>query len=150
MIGGCSHNLAATGIRFPWFTLTVTSKNYANEAHIDPNDDTKGIIIWHEKAPPTAIKGYDSNIKNWYFLFPDMEIFVNGTWQKGVAIPLRHGTIVSWDARVLRHCTAIPEIINDETAAFGTFFGIQKKVGTKLEVKHSEKNQRKKSDIYNI
>ena len=64
-------------------------------------------------------------------------------WRKGVAIPLRHKTIVSWDANILRHWKAILNITNDETAAFGTYFGIQEKVGAKLEVE-------KKSAVYKI
>lgn len=29
-------------------------------------------------------------------------------WCKGVAIPLQHGTVVAWDARLLQHCTTVP------------------------------------------
>jgi len=72
---------------------------------------------------------------------------VDGKWKTGVAIPLQHGTIISWDANVYRHCTAAPSIEklregNDKTVACGTFFGIAKKVANYcMEEKQNKKRK---------
>jgi len=147
--------LKVSGLFKPWFTLSITSMNYGNECHIDPNDAAPCITIWHECAPAKDPK---KNIKNWYFIFPDMEILVDGQWHKGVAIPLQHGTVVTWDGNLIRHCTAVPTLethpwpkitwpkINtihnvllkkkknnktpgsDKSVGWGTYFGIQNTV----------------------
>jgi hypothetical protein len=129
MGAGCS------GANNPWMSLCVTTANYGNECHLDLTDACQGITIWHESNPPCLKNRTDpieSRIINWYFIFPDMEIKVDGEWRKGVAIPLQHGTVVSWDARLLRHCTAMPGFEkykngNAKSVAFGTYFGIDKK-----------------------
>ena len=133
---------AGSGSKFPWMSLCVTSNNYGNECHQDLGDACQGITIWHEDNPPYPQKGkpIGCRVKNWYFLFPDMEIKISSEWRKDVAIPLQHGTVVSWDAHLLQHCTAIPTINKKkdnrkgepETAAYGTYFGIDKRSENKL------------------
>ena len=151
--------LKASNLFQPWFTLSTTSVNYGNECHIDPNDAAPGITIWHERVVPPEvmednIKNWDpsANIKNWYFIFPDLEILVDGKWRQGVAIPLQHGTVVTRDGNLIRHCTAVPTLEpphpfpkrkrhenriyktpqpepgSDKSSAWGTYFGIQKTV----------------------
>ena len=85
------------------------------------------------------------NIENWYFLFPDMQILVDGVWHDGMAVPLQHGTIVTCDAALIRHCTAFPTVVNPDTnTAFGMYFGVQKKVAMHLAGETAkEKNKRK-------
>ncbi len=63
--------LKASKMFRPWFTLSVTSVNYGNECHIDPNDAAPAITIWHERVVPPEVLEWDpsANIKNWYFLF---------------------------------------------------------------------------------
>jgi len=134
----------------PWASLCVVSHNYANECHTDTKDSCQSITIWHEENIPR--KGSDKiHIKHWYFLFPDLEVQVNGSWRTGVAIPLCHGTVVTWDARMIRHCTACPEIVmkkNDDkkpsSTAWGTYFGNTKNVQEKCA---REKVQREKEQV---
>ncbi len=79
------------------------------------------------------------------------EILVDGQWRKGVAIPLKHGTVVTWDGNLIRHCTAVKTLEthpwpkrkrqensiyktsslepgSDKSTAWGTYFGIQQTV----------------------
>ena len=128
----------------PWSTLCVTTSNYGNEAHLDLADHCQGITIWHEKNPRMRKGVLKKNIENWYFLFPDMQIMVDGVWHNGVAVPLQHGTIVTWDATLVRHCTAFPTVIDPEkNAAFGTYFGVQRKVAMHTARETAkEKNER--------
>jgi len=125
---------AGSGSNRPWMSLCVTTANYGNESHQDLKDACQGITIWHERDPGGPANGnqlgsVQSQVRNWYFIFPDMEIMVKGKWKKGVAIPLQHGTVVSWDACLVCHATAIPTIEKHRTgknkgqsvsAAFGT------------------------------
>ena len=145
-IGAHKNNMVGSGSSFPWCSMTTTSVNYGNETHIDDSDAGQAITIWHETNPPRP-ESKKVNVKNWYFLFPDLKILVDGKWRTGVAIPLQHGTIISWDANVYRHCTAAPLIEktregDDKTVACGTFFGIAKKVANYcIEEKQNKKRK---------
>ena len=114
--------------------MIVTTVNYGNEDHVDGNDASQGVTIWHESRPPSQAQDPYKNCRNWYFLFPNMEVRIDGKWKKGVAVKLRHGTVVSWDATVIRHCTALPQDRLDQRAdrkvsvPCGTYFGVDKKV----------------------
>ena len=35
---------------------------------------------------------------------------------------------MTWDAKLIRHCTAYPDIINKDAFVFGTYFGIHDRV----------------------
>ena len=118
------------GDNMPWASLVVTTSNYGNETHLDMSDNCQGITIWHEKNPTAP--GQESSIKNWFFLFPDMQICVDGEWHNGVAVPLQHGTIVTWDATLVRHCTAFPTVTDGNNCAYGTYFGVAEKVANHL------------------
>ena len=142
--GGNDRTLRGSQARFLWCTLSVTTKNYGNECHLDTNDYGLGITIWHKENPPAKAL-VNPCITNWFFLFPDMEVRIDGEWRKGVAIPLQHGTVISWDARIIRHCTACPHITaipkhrlnagKPSSCAYGTYFGNQSKVVHKLQRK---------------
>jgi hypothetical protein len=137
--------------RYAFCTLVVTTVNYGNENHQDMNDDCQAITIWHEHSPTKRDEtDHKVRIHNWYFLFPDMEIEVNDKWEKGVAIPLQHGTIITWDAKLVRHCTACPDVDKGTERkpnhAYGTYFGIQNQVATRcMEEAEKENKKRKKS-----
>lgn len=64
------------------------SIDLANAAHVDFRDIAPSIGIWTESHPGNAV--------NWYFLFPRV----------GIAVKLFHGCVISWDGRVLHHCTS--------------------------------------------
>ena len=111
--------------KFPWFTLTACTTNYGNENHVDPKDGgAQGMTVWHEWKP----RKDKVKVSNWYFLFPDIRVFVDGTSRNGLAIPLCHGAVISWDGRCLRHCTAKPNIQGKNSKVFGTYFGAHQQV----------------------
>lgn len=115
----------------PFCSLNALTINFANEAHYDTNDECPGFAIWHSNHayhPRSPTKNHA--IENWYFLFPDMQIFVNGEWHNGVAIPIFPGTAVAWDGRLLRHCTALPSPKIEGAQAWANYFGIHKDVAS--------------------
>ena len=53
---------------------------------------------------------------------------IDGVTYNGFAIPLQHGTVVTWDARLVRHCTAVPLIKKPNAEVYGTYFGVTTKI----------------------
>ena len=83
------------------------SCNLGNSSHYDVHDASQGFSVWTEEHRGAA--------KNWYFIMPNVHgRKLDGSTFAGVAIKLRHGTAISWDGRVVRHCTSItmPDGIN--------------------------------------
>jgi hypothetical protein len=132
--------------RTSFCTLGVVTQNYGNEAHQDYHDECQGIAIWHSSHGfhPCGPRK-KQQVQNWFFVFPDMMIMVNNKWHKGVAIQLYPGTVVSWDARLLRHCTAVPELVGD-ARAYGTYFGISTKVAKYAKRKEEERKAKLKQE----
>ncbi|KAI2500446.1 hypothetical protein MHU86_14050 [Fragilaria crotonensis] len=76
------------------------SVDLANASHFDSNDASQGFSVWTEEMPGVA--------DNWYFVMPNLHgVSVDGRAFEGVAIKLRHGTAISWDGRLIRHCTSL-------------------------------------------
>jgi hypothetical protein len=73
----------------------MMSCNLGNSAHIDIRDNSRGVCVWIEDDPGLA--------SNWYFVLPDVSIGGN----LGVCIELFHGAVISWDGRLVRHCTSV-------------------------------------------
>ena len=85
------------------------SIDLGNSSHYDVHDASQGYSVWTEDKP--------GNGKNWYFILPN----VHGTRFHpkreepglgvgefhGVAVRLRDGVAISWDGRVVRHCTSV-------------------------------------------
>ena len=80
------------------FKSMVTTVNFFNECHTDL-DTTKSISMWY------YTNGNKESYENGYFLFPDLRMDGSG---KALAIKLEHGSVIEWDGRILRHCTAVP------------------------------------------
>ena len=100
----------------------VTGKDFAlgNAAHDDVHDASQGFSVWMEDIPGTAT--------NWYFLMPNVHGVNNdGTHYNGIAIKLRHGTAISWDGRVVRHCTAVP-CPGVSNHVYGTFTAAKERI----------------------
>ena len=77
-----------------------TSDGLENASHYDSNDATQGFGAWTEEVPGLA--------DNWYFVMPNMHgVRPDGRPYNGIAIRLRHGTAISWDGRLIRHCTSM-------------------------------------------
>ena len=64
---------------------------------------------------------------------------------KGVAVQLQHGTVISWDARIIRHCTSMPHHGKDRKT-HGTYFGLCGRVAKILKEKQKEKPTRFSSE----
>ena len=86
---------------------TVLSKNLGNSSHYDINDKSMSFAIWAEEIVGKA--------NNWYFVLPNV---TNGK-NLGVAIELFYGAAISWDGRVLRHCTSVTDVGLDNNVYSG-------------------------------
>ena len=75
----------------------TASKNLGNELHYDDDAD-RSFAVWINKN-----KGQQQP-KSWYLLFPE--------W--GVAIELCEGTWISWNGSTCGHCTAVPDLADDD------------------------------------
>jgi hypothetical protein len=76
------------------------SVDLANASHFDVHDASQGFSVWTEETPGLA--------SNWHFIMPNLHgVSDSGETFNGVAIKLRHGTAISWDGRVIRHCTSL-------------------------------------------
>jgi hypothetical protein len=78
-----------------------SSTDLGNSSHYDTGDVTPGYSAWLEEYPGMA--------SNWYFILPNVYGTLpdgSGTFN-GIAIKLRHGTAISWDGRLIRHCTSV-------------------------------------------
>ena len=99
------------------------SDNLSNSSHYDIHDASVGFAVWTEKHAGTS--------KNWYFVLPNVYgrcEQIRGGHFNGVAIRLRHGMAISWDGRVIRHCTSVMDldcVANQHV--FGTFCAAKSK-----------------------
>lgn len=100
------------------------SNNLSNSSHYDIHDASVGFAVWTEKHAGTS--------KNWYFVLPNVYgrcEQIHGGHFNGVAIRLRHGMAISWDGRVIRHCTSVmdPDNCIANQHVFGTFCAAKSK-----------------------
>jgi hypothetical protein len=93
----------------PGGTISI-SRNLGNASHFDYADESLSLSIWAEKQRGQA--------GNWYFLLPNVTL--NGS--KGVVIRLHHGLSISWDGTLIRHCTSVTDV-GDDNNVFGCMFG---------------------------
>ena len=78
-----------------------TSVDLGNASHFDSNDASQCYSLFLEEVPGMA--------DNWYFVLPNVHgdrPDGSGSFD-GLAIKIRHGTAISWDGRVIRHCTSV-------------------------------------------
>ena len=91
------------------FTID-TSVNLGNSSHVDVHDGSQGYGVWTEIIPGRG--------KNWYYIMPNVygtrphQVSpdggrIQGKPFAGLAIKLTHGVAISWDGRVIRHCTSL-------------------------------------------
>ncbi|KAI2500230.1 hypothetical protein MHU86_14237 [Fragilaria crotonensis] len=80
----------------------------------------RGFSVWTEDFP-------NSN-KTWYFVLPNLrgQFPDSDREYQGVAIKLAHGVLISWDGRVVRHCTSVRDKPNRDVC--GTFFAAKTRV----------------------
>ena len=89
----------------------MISKNLGNSSHYDNSDGSNSCSIWAETNVGEA--------SNWYFVLPNMRI--NGS--EGVVIKLRHGVSISWDGRIVRHCSSVTAGVGGTNNVYGCMFG---------------------------
>ena len=98
------------------------SINLGNSSHFDVNDASQGYSVWTEDFPGTG--------KNWYFVMPNVyghryhknrqdDALGRGRYE-GVAVKLGHGVAISWDGRLIRHCTSISHPDGMDVGRVGT------------------------------
>lgn len=76
------------------------SVNLGNSSHYDVHDASQGYSVWTEE-----MQGLGAN---WFFILPNLHgTRPDGRPFAGVAIRLSHGVAISWDGRVIRHCTSL-------------------------------------------
>ncbi|KAI2509978.1 hypothetical protein MHU86_4404 [Fragilaria crotonensis] len=77
------------------------SINLGNASHFDVHDASPGYSVWTEEVPGRGA--------NFFFVLPN----VYGTKPdgrstfSGMAVRLGHGVAISWNGRVIRHCTSV-------------------------------------------
>ena len=86
------------------------SCNLGNASHLDSGDESVGVSTWVEEEPGTA--------KNWFFLLPFTSLVDDPC--KALAIKLTHGLTISWDGKVLHHCTSITDT-GEKNLVYGNF-----------------------------
>jgi hypothetical protein len=96
------------------------SQDCLNASHYDPGDFTKSFCIWTETC---ANEHGDAT----YMVFPNIEMVGHSRSVKhaGLAIRLFNGVAVSWDGRILKHCTSKAER-DSGSVMYGTFFSGKK------------------------
>jgi len=72
------------------------SENLGNSCHTD-RDNARSFAVWLRLKSDDVVGG-------WWFLFP----------KHGVAVELAHGTWMSWDGREQPHCSAVPQVKDDD------------------------------------
>jgi hypothetical protein len=76
------------------------SINLGNASHNDVHDASQGFSVWTEELRGV---GY-----NWFVVMPNVYgRRPDGSTFSGIAIKLLYGVAISWDGRVLRHCTSL-------------------------------------------
>jgi hypothetical protein len=99
------------------------SVDLSNSSHYDVNDASQGFSIWTEDSPGTT--------KDWYFVLPNVYGRRNGDGHRtynGLAIQLTHGVLISWDGRLIRHCTSLMNRPQESEHVYGTFFAAKNSI----------------------
>ena len=94
------------------------SIDLGNASHFDRRDASVGFSVWTKLSK--------DKVGNWFFILPNMRGIHNGRTFEGIAIALYNGAAISWDGRLVRHCTALPSLSNGQHV-FGMFFAAKKK-----------------------
>jgi hypothetical protein len=77
-----------------------TSVNLGNSSHFDVHDASQSYSVWLEEMLGRGA--------NWCFVLPNVYgTKPDGKPFRGMAVKLAHGVAISWDGRVIRHCTSV-------------------------------------------
>lgn len=95
----------------------VASCSLGNSMHVD-NDGSRSFAMWlcSDNTHPSVSGGvnFDAHTHQWWFLLPKHD----------VAIALTSGTFISWDGRLVEHCTSVPTISSDSIRLLSFFTAI--------------------------
>ena len=95
------------------------SFNLSNPAHFDQGDISPGVSLWLRKTMSAAINMED----NWWFVLPNLRTMED---KMGIAIKLSHGVCIEWDGRVIKHCSSVPSLPENDSF-IGAFYSAKKK-----------------------
>jgi hypothetical protein len=101
------------------------SVDLGNASHYDVHDASQGYSVWTEEFPGRGT--------NWYFVMPNLHgRQPDGRAFSGLAVQLTHGVAISWDGRVIRHCTSLsqPDGPAVDTVCEGSKCGMNHLYGT--------------------
>jgi hypothetical protein len=93
--------------------MALISIDLANADHTDTRDASYSCAVWASNDP--------KNIENWYFLCPNIAIDHDGILYQGLLVALDHGVEISWDGRVIRHCTSLTTRNTKKAHAYSFF-----------------------------
>ena len=94
------------------------SRNLMNASHFDPRDGSPGMCVY-------ALADPNSGVRNWRFLYPNIEVSEGGQTYHGLCINMSHGMAMLFDGRVIRHCTTVHSLDDkDGNSTFGFWFGL--------------------------
>ena len=93
------------------YTIDI-SVDLGNASHFDVHDASQGFRVWTED-----LRGRGSNR---FFVMPNIHgRGPDGAPFAGVAIRLTHGVAISWDGRIIRHCTSLSKPDGDDGKRVG-------------------------------
>ena len=115
---GANKNLHYLGKYARTFDMSF---NLSNPAHFDNGDISSGVSIWLRKNTTSSTNMDD----NWWFVLPNLRTTEN---MNGIAIKLSHGLCIEWDGRVIKHCSSIPKVPQNDSF-IGAFFLQRKSSG---------------------
>jgi hypothetical protein len=77
------------------------SVDLGNSSHFDVHDASQGFAVWTEEVPGHGEK--------WCFVLPNVHgLKPDGVTKfHGMVVKLGHRVAISWDGRVIRHCTSV-------------------------------------------
>ncbi len=106
------------------------SVDFGKSSHYDVGNVSQDFSVRTEEVSGLAL--------NWYFAMPKLYGIGNdGNPFNGVAVKLHHGTAISWDGRVIRHCTSLtspygrPEtqfVSDSSNHIYGTFSAAEERI----------------------
>lgn len=102
----------------------AASVDLANPAHIDPEDRSRSYAVWVLSEPMVPAP------QSWFFLMPDV----------GLAIELWEGVVISWDGRVVRHCTSVQQCDDSRQSLYSLFYALPKHVGLQCDLANEMKH----------
>ena len=91
-----------------------TTEDFNCAPHLESGDGSQSVSVWSESKPGQAT--------SWYFVFPNFRCSKDGRVYHGLVVKPCHGAAISWDGRLVRHCTSIPDRGCPDNSLFSNFY----------------------------